>query len=66
MSSKTVVIRGFVTTEEEYREAEKELEEQFGSLWVTMPEELKQRLIVNSIMLKLENQRLEKSGVKLK
>jgi hypothetical protein len=66
MSSKTVVIRGFVTTEEEYREAEKELEEQFGSLWVTMPEELKQRLIVNSIMLRLENQRLEKSGVKLK
>jgi hypothetical protein len=54
---KTITVRGFTTTEEEYREAEKELKEQFGTLWVTMPEGFKQRLIINHIMLKLEEAR---------
>jgi len=58
MSSKTIVIRGFVTTEKEYKEAEQELKQQFDTLWVTMPEEFRQRLIINHIMLKLEEKRL--------
>jgi hypothetical protein len=60
---KTITIQGFVTTEDEVRQAEKELEESFGSLWVTMPEGFKQRLIVNHIMLKLEEER--RKNVKL-
>jgi hypothetical protein len=66
MSSKTIVIRGFVTTEKEYKEAEEELKRQFDTLWVTMPEGFRQRLIINHIMLKLENERLEKSRAKHK
>jgi hypothetical protein len=57
MRKETVTIRGFVTTEEEVRQAEKELEEQFGALWVATPEYCRQRLIVAYIQLKLENAR---------
>ena len=39
-------------TEEEYNEAVKELKEDFDSLWITMPEDFRQRLIVSHVTMK--------------
>jgi len=56
--SKTVTILGYEMTEEEYNEAVKELKETFDTLWVTMPEGFRQRLIVSQVDLKRTAKRL--------
>nr|ADJ54313.1 hypothetical protein pHA1_gp35 [archaeon enrichment culture clone 1(2010)] len=51
-NKKTITILGYEMTEEEYNEAVKELKEGFDTLWVTMPEGLRQRLIVSQVDMK--------------
>jgi hypothetical protein len=57
-NNKTVTILGYEMTEEEYNEAVKELKEAFDTLWVTMPEAFKQRLIVSHVDMKRQAKEL--------
>jgi hypothetical protein len=57
-NNKTVTILGYEMTEEEYSEAVKELKEAFDTLWVTMPEAFKQRLIVSHVDMKRQAKEL--------
>jgi len=52
MSNSKITILGYEMTEEEYNEAVKELKEDFDSLWITMPEGFRQRLIVSHVAMK--------------
>lgn len=52
MSNSKKTILGYEMTEEEYNEAVKELKEDFDSLWITMPEGFRQRLIVSHVAMK--------------
>lgn len=52
MSNSKKTILGYEMTEEEYNEAVKELKEDFDSLWITMPEGFRQRLIVSYVDMK--------------
>jgi len=51
-NSKTITILGYEMTEQDYSEAVKELKEAFDTLWVTMPEAFRQRLIVSHVDMK--------------
>jgi len=57
-NKKTITILGYEMTEEEYNEAVKELKESFDTLWVTMPEGFRQRLIVSQVDMKRTAKRL--------
>jgi hypothetical protein len=57
-NNKTVTILGYEMTEEEYNIAVKELKEAFDTLWVTMPEAFKQRLIVSHVDMKRQAKEL--------
>jgi hypothetical protein len=52
MSNSKKTILGYEMTEEEYNEAIKELKEDFDTLWITMPEGFRQRLIVSYVDMK--------------
>lgn len=51
-NKKAITILGYEMTEEEYNETVKELKEAFDTLWVTMPEGFRQRLIVSQVDMK--------------
>ena len=57
-NDKTITLLGYEMTEEEYNQAVKELKDAFDTLWVTMPEGFRQRLIVSHVDMKRNTKKL--------